>query len=547
MFSDSPRGNFKLDAEVSPEVNEEQFFTAALRFEPKGKPVSICLLFFNSHACYVPESSQQPQPVDPRTPLNASAESEPTESNKALSVTEKIGYGLGDTASNLYWKLFEFFQLIFYTDVFGISAASAGTMFLITKLFDAVTDPVVGLLSDRTVTAWGRFRPYLLWGAIPFAVTGIFTFYTPDLSPTGKLVYAYVTYTAVFMAYTFVNIPYSALMGVISSDPAERTSVSTYRFVLAFVGAIVVQRLTEPMVAYFGGSELRMIDGIQTVVVLDKQTGFFWTMVCYALAALFLFVVTFLSTKERVHPVSSDSVQWSRDFKDLLSNSPWMVMCIFGMLTLLAAWMRGSAIAYYFTYYVGSTFGEFLVVGTIATIVGILFAQPLRRWLGVKNLMAISSFLMAILSAGFWFIGPDQIAAMYTLQILSSLASGPLAVLMFAAFADIADYSEWKTNRRATGLIFAAATFSQKIGSAVGGAIPGWCLSGYGFVSPVDGVNQQQSPETIQGIISMMSILPAVALLAAGFVILLYPLNRRRLAEIQADLKDRKLSDTNLP
>ena len=472
--------------------------------------------------------------------------SEPEPSHR-LSVAEKIGYGLGDTASNLYWKLFEFFQLIFYTDVFGISAAAAGTMFFVTKMFDAVTDPLVGLVSDRTVTAWGRFRPYLLWGAVPFAITGIFTFYTPNFSPTGKLVYAYVTYTAVFMAYTFVNIPYGALMGVVSSDPVERTSVSTYRFVLAFVGAIVVQRLTEPLVAYFGGSESKMVDGVQTLVVIDKQTGFFWTMVCYAIAALLLFVITFLSTKERVQPVSSNSSLWSRDFKDLLSNGPWMVMCAFGMLMLLAAWMRGSAIAYYFTYYVGSTFGEFLVIGTIATIVGIIFAQQLRSWLGVKNLMALSSFLMAILSAGFWFIGPDQIVAMYTLQILSSLASGPLAVLMFAAFADIADYSEWKTNRRATGLIFAAATFSQKIGSAIGGAIPGWCLSSYGFVSPLDGINQQQSPETIQGIITMMSILPAVALAAAGFVILLYPLNRRRLAEIQTDLAARKLPDTKSP
>ena len=488
----------------------------------------------------MPEASKQ-KPTNPYSP-NVSAV---PESTHGLSVAEKIGYGLGDTASNLYWKLFEFFQLIFYTDVFGISAVAAGTMFFVTKMFDAITDPMVGLISDRTVTAWGRFRPYLLWGAIPFAITGIFTFYTPDFSPTGKLVYAYVTYTAVFMAYTLVNIPYSALMGVISSDPAERTSVCTYRFVLAFAGAIVVQMYTEELVAYFGGTEDRIIDGVETVIVLDKQAGFFWTMVCYAIAALILFVITFLSTKERVQPVSSRSVLWSNDFKDLLSNGPWMVMCVFGMLMLLAAWMRGSAIAYYFTYYVGATFGSFLVAGTFATIVGIILAQQLRSWLGIKNLMAAASFFMAVLSVGFWFIGPDQIVAMFTLQILFSLASGPLAVLMFAAFADIADYSEWKTNRRATGLVFAAATFSQKIGSAIGGAIPGWCLGAYGFVSPIEGVNQQQSPETIQGIITMMSILPAIALAAAGFVILLYPLNRRRLVEIQTDLDARKLSATN--
>ena len=467
------------------------------------------------------------------------------ESNHRLSVAEKIGYGLGDTASNLYWKLFEHFQLIFYTDVFGISAAAAGTMFFVTKMFDAVTDPMVGLISDRTVTAWGRFRPYLLWGAIPFAITGIFTFYTPDFSPTGKLVYAYVTYTAMFMAYTLVNIPYSALMGVISSDPVERTSVSTYRFVLAFAGAIIVQRLTEPLVAYFGGSEMQMIDDVLTTVVLDKQTGFFWTMVCYAIAAVILFVITFLSTKERVQPVSSTTSLWSSDFKDLISNGPWTVMFIFALLRLLSDWMQGSATAYYFTYYVGSTFGNFLAAGTVATIVGVMFAKPLSNWLGAKSLMAIASVLMAVFTAGFWFLEPDQIVAMYTLKILSSLASGPLIVVMFASLADIADYSEWKTNRRATGLIFAATTFSHKLGGAIGGAIPGWCLAGYGFVSPIDGVNQQQSPATIEGIINMMSIFPAVALGASALVILIYPLNKRRLAEIKADLDTHKTSATN--
>ena len=505
------------------------------RFQPACK--------FFANLCLVPDNSNQQANGPWAAKFSADSNTTPaSQTDEGLSVAEKIGYGLGDTASNLYWKFFEYFQLIFYTDVFGISASAAGTMFLTTKLFDAITDPMVGLISDRTVTAWGRFRPFLLWGAIPFAVTGIFTFYTPNFSPTGKLIYAYITYAAVFMAYTVVNIPYGALMGVISSDPVERTSVSTYRFVFAFIGAIIVQRMTEPLVAYFGGSETQIIDGVQKIVVLDKQTGFFWTMVCYAIAAVILFVITFLSTKERVQPVSSDSSQWSHDFKDLVSNGPWLVLSVFSMLQLLAGWIQGSATAYYFTYYVGTSFGEFLVAGTFATIVGTLFAKPLRNWLGAKNLMALSSILSAILTLGFWFIGPDQIFEMYLLQVLGALVGGPLTVLMFAAYADIADYSEWKTNRRATGLIFAAATFSQKIGSAIGGAIPGWCLASYGFISPIDGVNQQQSPATLQGIIAMMSVFPAIALTASALVILIYPLNRRRLAEIQADLQTRKLS-----
>lgn len=459
-----------------------------------------------------------------------------------LSVGEKIGYGLGDTASNFYWKFFEYFQLIFYTDVFGISAAAAGTMFFVTKMFDAITDPLVGVISDRTRTAWGRFRPFLLWGAIPFVITGIFTFYTPNFSPTGKLIYAYVTYTAVFMAYTLVNVPYGALMGVISSDPIERTSISTYRFILAFCGAIVVQRFTEPLVAFFGGSETRIIDGLETVLVHDKQTGFFWTMVCYSIAAMVLFIVTFLTTKERVEPVSSGKTQWSQDFFDLARNVPWMVMFIFSMLRLLAGWMRGSATAYYFTYYVGSTFGTFLMTGTIASIIGMLFAKPLCASMGSKNLMIASSLLIAFFTSGFWFLGPDQIVAMYILQILVSLIGGPLTVMMFAMYADIADYSEWKTNRRATGLVFAAAGFSQKIGSAIGAAIPGWMLYSYGFLPPVNDMIQQQSDGTINGIICMMSLFPALTTVVAAGVVILYPLNKSRLAKIQSDLANRKAS-----
>ena len=460
--------------------------------------------------------------------------------SQPLSVGEKVGYGLGDTASNLYWKLFEFFQLIFYTDVFGISAGAAGTMFFVTKIFDAFTDPFVGFLSDRTRTAWGRFRPYLLWGAIPFAITGIFTFYTPDLSPGGKLVYAYVTYIAVFMAYTLVNIPYGALMGVISSDPVERTSVSTFRFVLAFCGALIVQKLTEPLVAYFGGWEMRLVDGVETLVVLDKQTGFFWTVVCYACAAVVLFVICFATTKERVQPVSTESSKLIDDVKDLLLNQPWMVMFAFSMLQLVAGWTRGSATAYYFTYFVGSTFGDFLVAGTFASIAGMLMTKPLCKWMGAKYVMFLLCLGVATCYAAFWFLEPEQIGLMYTFHIAGSFIGGPIPVLIWAMYADIADYSEWKNERRATGLVFAAATFSQKMGGAVGAAIPGWCLASCGFLEPVDGVQQEQTETALAGIVDMMSIYPAAAFVISAVVILFYRLDKAFLARIQTELTLRK-------
>ncbi len=383
-----------------------------------------------------------------------------------LSVGEKIGYGLGDTASNFYWKLFENFQLIFYTDVFGISASAAATMFFVTKLWDAINDPLIGLLADRTRTAWGSFRPYLVWGSIPFAVTGIMTFYTPDLSPQGKLIYAYVTYTLVFMAYTAINIPYGALMGVITPNSLERTSVSTFRFVLAFCGGLIVQKFTEPLVAYFGGTEMQIVDGIEKVVVLDKQTGFFWTVVCYALVAAILFLVTFATTKERVVPEQKKNTRFRQDIWDLLRNRAWLVLLAVGLFQILAGWTHGSAIAYYFTYYVDSTFGNFLAVSTVASILGMLMTKPLTAMFGKRMLMILMNVAVAVLTAMFIFLKPDQVGLMYALNICLAFVGGPVPVLLWAMYADAADYSEWRFHRRATGLVFSAATFSQKLGGA---------------------------------------------------------------------------------
>jgi GPH family glycoside/pentoside/hexuronide:cation symporter len=461
-----------------------------------------------------------------------------------LSVQEKIGYGLGDTASNFYWKLFENFQLFFYTDVFGISAAAAATMFFITKLWDAINDPLVGFLADRTRTAWGSFRPYLVWGSLPFAITGILTFYTPELEPKSKLIYAYITYTLVFTAYTFINIPYGALMGVLSPKSSERTSASTYRFVMAFIGGLIVQTCTEPLVAYFGGTEIQIVENVERVVVVNKQMGFFWTVVCYALTAMVLFWVTFALTKERIKPQQARNNRLRDDVWDLLKNRAWMVLMFAGLFQILAGWTRGSAVAYYFTYYVGASFGTFLASASVASIVGMLFTRPLVDVFGKRMLMFLLNFAVAGLTALFYFLPAGQVGLMYGLNILIGFLSGPIPVLLFSMYANAADYGEWKNHRRATGLVFSAATFSHKLGGAIGSGIPGWMLAAYHFKSPIAGAEQSQTSETIYGIILMMSFVPAAFLLGGALILLAYNLRDSFVTEMETELRRRKKERT---
>ncbi len=725
-----------------------------------------------------------------------------------ISIKEKIGYGFGDTASNLFFQTFMLFLLYFYTDIFGIPAAVAGTMFLLTRIWDTFNDPIMGAIADRTNTKWGKFRPYLVWTVVPFGIVGVLTFTTPNLSMTGKIVYAYVTYTLMMMAYTAVNIPYSALMGVISPNSLERTSLSSYRFILAFVGALIVQGLTIPLVENLGkdnesivqaelsnstiiineqgpgnaklilvaddgkgettrsdflvkvnkqglippvvfnsisdttlvkdfgsleidlqnvfkdaendaltysvesendevvtaeisdskliltekgigaakitvsaddgkgdaaketfimavsmaennppavqtpfegvvvnkdfasqklvisnnfqdedgddlaysvnssdeavvtatvvdstitieengagsatvtvsaddskggltsttfsvsikedGNNLPVIsnpieninlsEGFQrheidasnvfsdmdgdeislSLINVNEAKGFQYTMAVFAVLAVILFLITFATTKERVQPPVDQKSSLKNDLKDLLHNRPWVVLFFLGIFALSYTAIKNGAIIYYFKYYVGNTAmaSAFMVSGTAAFILGITLTKYFSKKFGKRNFYIWLWAIASVLTVLFYFVRQEDIVLMFVLQILVSLVIGPTAPLIWAMYADTADYSEWKTGRRATGLVFSAATFAQKFGWTIGGALAGWILAYFGFKA-----NVEQTVEAQNGIRLMMSFIPAVASVLTAIAAIFYPIDDSLMKKIEVELNERK-------
>ncbi len=441
-----------------------------------------------------------------------------------LTVKEKIGYGLGDTASNLFFQTFMLFLLYFYTDIFGIPAAVAGTMFLITRIWDTVNDPIMGVIADRTNTKWGKFRPWILWMVLPFGIIGVLTFTTPNLGMTGKIVYAYITYTLMGMVYTAINIPYSALMGVITPNSIERTSLSSYRFIGAFVGGLIVQGLTIHLIEIFGrGNDAR---------------GYQLTIGLFAALAVIMFLITFFTTKERVQPDAKQKTSIAKDLKDLANNGPWIVLFFLGIFTLTFVSIRNGSIMYYFKYYVGNTAlaAAFMVSGTVATIVGVILTKPLAKIFGKRILYMACMALASVFIVLFYFPGKDDIVLMFILQIIICFVLGPTSPLVWAMYADSADYSEWRTGRRATGLVFSAATFAQKFGWTVGGTLAGWMLAYFGFVA-----NVEQTPGTLTGIRLMMSFIPAVVSFAGAIFVLLYKLDEKTMNTIETELAQRKI------
>jgi len=476
-----------------------------------------------------------------------------------LSVKEKIGYSLGDGAANFIFQTMMLLQLSFYTDTFGLSAGAAATLFLIARLWGAVCDPVFGALADRTNTRWGKFRPWILWTALPFGVLGYLAFKTPELSASGKLLYAYITYFLLLTIYSANNNPYSALSGVITGNMKERTSLSSFRFVVVTLATIAIQGFTLPMVNHFGQG--------------SSSKGYQITMGIFGALAVIFFLITFLTTKERIKPPLQQKSSLKQDLLDLVHNRQWVMMFIVFLFMFIFLAMRNSILLYYFRYYLDpesmrsflvnidkvlfgllnglgmtgaganfadNTFSVINIISQLTAIAGIALSNSLAKRFGKRNVFRTWLTVAAVVAALFFVIPPSAVMLTFILSVLFNFSWGVTMPLPWAMMADVADYSEWKNNRRATGITFAGIVVGLKVGLAIGGALAGWLLKGYGYVP-----NVEQTPSALKGIRLTVSIYPAITIIICVIALFIYSIGKKTEEQMQDELAARRKADAN--
>lgn len=436
-----------------------------------------------------------------------------------LSVKEKVAYGLGDTASNIVFQTVMLFLAFFYTDIFGISPAVVGTMFIVVRVLDAITDPLMGGLADRTNTKWGKFRPYLLWLAVPFGLISVLAFTTPDLGEDGKVYYAYATYALLMMAYTAINIPYSALGGVLTADPKQRVSVQSYRFVFGMLGGLIVTAATLPLVQFFGKG--------------DKALGYQLTIAAMSALGVILFLLCFAGTKERIAPPPQQKTSLFKDLSLMWVNDQWRVLCVAAFFLLIGMVMRSTLAIYYVKYYLlrEDLVTAFVTLGMIGNIVGCALAQPLSKRVCKVKAYIVLQIIAAVLCAAAYFVGQTQVVAAFVLYVLWCFFLQMATPLLWAKMADTVDYGHWKTGIRITGMVYSSVVFFIKLGLALGGAVASWLLAYYGYQA-----DSAQTPDTLHGILLSFTVFPAVFSLLVAWAMRWYILNNDEMARIQQAL-----------
>lgn len=480
-----------------------------------------------------------------------------------LSVTEKVGYSLGDLAANLIFQTLVTFLAFFYTDVFGIPAGTAATIIFVVGLVGAFGfTPLVAVLADRTRSRWGKFRPWILWTAVPFGVLSLLAFSTPDLGPQGKVFYAAATYTLLVLVYAANNLPYAALSGVLTGSMAERNSVSAYRFVAVMIAQLVVQSLLLPLVLILGGG--------------DKVQGFHNAMMLFAVVGTVFLLITFFTTRERIVPAPEQKSSVVQDLSDLVRNRPWVVMLLLTILVFTTLALKGGMYVYYFQYYLEeaalaaflqgigfnafiaglnhlltgigltsfqwpedaptSAFSLFNAGGIIFMIIGIGFSKKLADRFGKRDVFGAALFLSTLFMLGFYIYPPDAIGVVFGSQILHGFFYGITIPLLWAMIADVADYSEWKNSRRATAIIFSAMLCGLKLGLSIGGALVAGILAHYAYVAGAE----TQSPQAVDGIRLAVSVYASLPFLACVALLFFYEINKPMESRIERELAQRR-------
>ncbi len=504
--------------------------------------------------------------------------------SQKLSIIEKVGYGFGDAAANFVWRGALGYLAIFYTDTFGLMAAHVALLMLWVRLTDGVTDIVMGMIADRTDTRFGKFRPWIMWSAPGLALFMILCFTTPELSYTGKLIWAYVTYIGLTLAYTVNNVPYSALMGVMTPSVSERASISAYRFAGAFGGGLLVMGTLPVLVKFFGKG--------------DEAQGYQYTMYLFASLIVIFCTITYFTTQERVKPPKVNRPPFAKEVKDvlyslcvlclplfgtiiflqfknavslvfflltfavtyfgakyltnrpeesrsstqqelvdLINNKPWLILLSVGFLFMIFNSVRYGVIAYYFKHYAERDLtGEYFAALLIVSFFTALLVPYINRFFERKTLFIIAFALGAVFNSIIYFLGPDQITLLFVVGCIAEIFAAIMPVLYFGMLGDTADYSEWKNGRRATGLIYSAGSFVQKAGSGFAAAIVLLVLAHFGY----DANKEETIVNSIEGMKLLMSWIPAVFGVLGLAMMSIYPLTPKRMKEIESDMAARR-------